>query len=334
LLEGRDDRIDYDQVLAAYPWIAESGQDCIVSPDSDGLLCGLLMTNFLKWRVRGFYDGKALVAHRSVLPSQCVFLDMEIFRAGVRSVGHHMLLYNRNRVPHSWQQFSDALSVNNLRWHDGLHEFRLKYPFATIHFLLALVAHVVPIVTDPAAVAPLLFTDGTYKNLFGYTENCLNWLNYLQASEQDSPLHSLFWEDRYTIVSLMQGMNDFWRARDEISVPGQRGDRVAITERGGRGDVINMVPNGKYYDFAEDALSRAEEFLGLLATKTGWSYTRAGWSWEQWWLWRFTKRDFKQDSRRVKGDTFAAMLNERPLSFAMTANDNYEYTLEGPDALE
>lgn len=334
LLDGQDDRIDYDRVLSAYPWVVEQGHDCIVSPDSDGLLCGLLMTNALNWRVRGFYDGKALVADNSIIPSECVFLDMEIFRSGIRSVGHHMLLYNKNQVPDSWCQFSDALSVNNLRNRDGLHDFRLKYPFGTIHFLLAIVARQAEVPCEPTAVAPLLFTDGTYKNLFGYTENCLNWLQYLRANESDSPLRSLFYEDTYTIHRLMRGMNDCWRTRDEISVSGQRGDRVSITNRGGRGEVINMLTSGDGFDFDCQAKLRAERFLELLAEKTGWRYDPRWWCWQQWRLWRFTKRDFKQAKTRVRGDTFAEMLASRPLSFAMTANDNYEYTQEGPDRFE
>ncbi len=334
LLDGQDDRIDYEQVLSAYPWVVEQGHDCIVSPDSDGLLCGLLMTNALNWRVRGFYDGKALVADHRIAPSECVFLDMEIFRSGVRSVGHHMLLYNKNQVPGSWGQFSDALSVNDLRNRDGLHDFRLKYPFGTIHFLLAVVARQTEVPFEPTAVAPLLFTDGTYKNLFGYTENCLNWLRYLRADEKRSPLRTLFYEDTYTIEKLMRGMNDFWRTRDEISVSGQRGDRVGITNRGGRGEVINMVANGDWFDFDAQARARAERFLELLAEKTGWRYERSWWTWGPWRLRRFTKRDFKQTKKSVRGETFAEMLASEPLSFAMTSNDNYEYTLEQPDTFE
>ena len=44
LLEGKDEQINYHEVLEKYPWIAKKNQKCILSPDSDGLLCGLFMS--------------------------------------------------------------------------------------------------------------------------------------------------------------------------------------------------------------------------------------------------------------------------------------------------
>jgi len=47
LLEGRDNSIDYDELIKKHSWIVEKNVNCILSPDSDGLLCGLLMSYFL-----------------------------------------------------------------------------------------------------------------------------------------------------------------------------------------------------------------------------------------------------------------------------------------------
>jgi len=52
LLEGRDDRIDYEQVVAEWPWIIQRNLPCVMSPDSDGFLCGLFMTSVLVLRPR------------------------------------------------------------------------------------------------------------------------------------------------------------------------------------------------------------------------------------------------------------------------------------------
>jgi len=41
LLEGRDEQIDYEEIVSRFPWVVEREQNCILSPDSDGLLCGL-----------------------------------------------------------------------------------------------------------------------------------------------------------------------------------------------------------------------------------------------------------------------------------------------------
>jgi hypothetical protein len=53
--------IDYEAIVKNYPWIIHEKMNCILSPDSDGLLCGLLMGHVFDWSVKGFYDGKILV---------------------------------------------------------------------------------------------------------------------------------------------------------------------------------------------------------------------------------------------------------------------------------
>ena len=122
LLEGRHkDEIDYDRIIKEYPWIVEKDINCILSPDSDGLLCGLLMSNYFNWKVVGFYDGKVLILKKGMSVKDCIFLDMEVFRKDIRSMGHHMLLFNKNNKPLNWNNFKDCLQPNNLRNYDGLH---------------------------------------------------------------------------------------------------------------------------------------------------------------------------------------------------------------------
>jgi len=51
LLKDKNEQIDYDYICKKYSWILEEDHYCILSPDSDGLLCGLFMSMFLKWKV-------------------------------------------------------------------------------------------------------------------------------------------------------------------------------------------------------------------------------------------------------------------------------------------
>lgn len=66
LLQGNDQQIDFDEVLSAFPWISRRRQRAILSPDSDGLLCGLLMSALFDWEIVGFYDGKVLLVRDGV----------------------------------------------------------------------------------------------------------------------------------------------------------------------------------------------------------------------------------------------------------------------------
>src|SRR3989344_6543550 len=229
MLAGRDDVIDYAAVINKYPWLVKKDQNCVLSPDSDGLLCGLFTSYYLNWKIRGFYDGKIMVLEKGFRPEDCIFLDMEIFRKGIRSVGQHMVMFNKEYLPKNWNNFDDCVSINNIRNHDGYHDFRLKYPFGTIHFLIGVLGSKQTIDILQSAISPLLFTDGTWMNLLGYTENSLSWLKYLRAEEENTPLNAVFLNKHYSLHELMLTMNDFLRERDAISIPRERGDRVAIT---------------------------------------------------------------------------------------------------------
>ena len=87
--------INYNEIIESHPWIIETNQKYILSPDSDGLLCGLFMSTYLGWKIKGFYDGKVMLLSKDTSVKDCVFLDMEVFRKDIKSVGHHMVQYNK-----------------------------------------------------------------------------------------------------------------------------------------------------------------------------------------------------------------------------------------------
>ncbi|TSC81845.1 MAG: Uncharacterized protein G01um101419_725 [Parcubacteria group bacterium Gr01-1014_19] len=334
MLADRNDLVDYKAVIKRFPWLVEKNKDCILSPDSDGLLCGLFVSNFLGWKIRGFYDGKIMVLEEGFRPKDCIFLDMEVFREGVRSIGQHMVMFNKEHLPENWGNFENCASINNIRNHDGYHDFRLKYPFGTIHFLIGVLGTQRAISIPKSAIAPLLFTDGTWMNLLGYTENSLSWLKYLRADQEGTPLNEVFLNKHYSLHELMLTMNDFLRERDSISVPRERGDRITITLRGGEGTPHNLVlDKGDLYYLTENAKARAEKFLMLLSKLTGWQYKDKDWSWAKWKLSKFTKGDFVGAKTRLSNRSFNEFIAKNPISFAMTSTQNIEYTLEGPDAI-
>ncbi len=334
MLTGRNDIIDYSAVLKKFPWLVQKNQDCVLSPDSDGLLCGLFVSHFLNWKIRGFYDGKIMVLEEGFKPRNCIFLDMEIFRKEVRSVGQHMVMFNKDRLSENWDNFKDCISINNIRNHDGYHDFRLKYPFGTIHFLIGVLGTIQKIDIPKSAIAPLLFTDGTWMNLLAYTENSLSWLKYLHADENGTALNRIFLNKQYSLYELMLAMNGFLRERDSISIPRERGDRITITLRGGEGAAHNLVlEKGNLYSFDEGARRRAEKFLKLLSKLIGWNYTEKDWSWNEWQLSQFIKGDFIGAKIRLNNRTFDQFMKKNPLSFAMTSTQNIEYTLEDQDGM-
>lgn len=331
LLIGKDEKINLDLLIEKYPWIVEENHNCVLSPDSDGFLCGLLMSDLLNWNIKGFYDGKILILEEGLSASDCVFLDMEIFRKDVRSFGHHMLLYNINDIPINWNQFNNSIQPNILRNYDGCHLFRLKYPLGTIHMLLSIIGYYYEMNISDDAIAPLFFVDGTFNVLFKYPENVLNWLNFLRADEDWNPLKSIFMSEKFSVYNMILEMDEFFRKRDNINVPNERGDRMRISNTDGTPYNLNQSHNT--YTINIDAVKRIKKFISILSDFTDWQFKKENWTWEGFELYQFTKRDFKKDKKNVNGTNFNDLIAKNPLSWAMTSGQNIEYTLETPDKL-
>lgn len=335
LLSGKDDTIAYQEVLQKYPWIAKRNQKCILSPDSDGLLCGLFMSYYLDWEIVGFYDGKVCLLKDGVsaYDEDVCFLDMEIYREGIKSFGHHMVMVYKKYLPEDWEvRFKNCIQPNLMRGYDK-NAFRLKYPLATIHLLIAILENCpdLNIKLEEGSIFPLIFTDGTFNVMFSYPENVMNWWKFLKVNEQSRLLKYIFQGEDYTVYKLMQEMDAFFRERDLISAPRERGDRLKISNKDS--SPYNIEPQNGLFKIKEEAKLRCEMFLLLLSKHTKWTYQPEHWSFENFRLMQFTKSDFKNRNWSIKIDNWKTFLSENPLSWAMTSGDNIEYTIEFPDHL-
>jgi len=130
----------------------------------------------------------------------------------------------------------------------------------------------------------------------------------------------------------MNAMDEFFRRRDEISVPNERGDRMRISLPNGDPFNIQKTTNG-LYKLNDNAVDRVVKFMKILSELTEWKYKLDDWTWEDFNLYRFTKKDFSREKRRINGSTFNEFMAQNPLTWAMTSGQNIEYTLEEPDKL-
>lgn len=334
MLENKNDQIDYNQICKKYNWILKRNQCCVLSPDSDGILCGLFMSHYLNWKIVGFYDGKVSVVNNKFLDKEPIFLDIEIFRKEIRSMGHHMLLANKRHIPENWFNFDNCIQPNNIRNYDGKNNFRLKYPLATIHMLISIVSWKYRIINIPEKAIPaLFFTDGVFNILFSYPENVLNWLKYLRIHEDWNPLKSIFENERYSVFTLMKEMDNFFRKRDKISIRNERGDRLRISNKDGSPANIEIKLKNNCF-INTNAKERIINFINLLSELTNWEYMNKNWiCWGNMNFSQFTKGDFRSDGKTITISTFENFVKKNPLSWAMTSGDNIEYTIEYPDKL-
>jgi len=248
-----DKRLKYELLIKRFPWIVTENQNVIISPDVDGILSGLFMSNYFNWVIVGYYDGKQLAIRRDLQPSSCIFLDMEIYRQDVKSCGHHMLLYNKNHIPSSWDNFINCINPNILRGHDAVHNFSTKYPFAMIHFLLCLAGSQKNITISTDAISPLLYVDGTFKNLLNYPENCISWLKYLGAKDEASPVYPIFIQfANRKIAKIIHDLEAIFGKFKEISGGKRGGDKIKISE----------IVRGT---FTEDVIVNIKKLIHLLS---------------------------------------------------------------------
>ena len=335
LKDKHEDRMDFDSILKLYPWIDEKDRYCILSPDSDGFLCGLFMSKFRNWKILGFYDDKVGLVNQDYLDEDIILLDGEIFRESVKSVGHHMLRLNKNRTV-DFSGYRQCIQPNLIRNFDGKHDFRLKYPLATIHLLISIIAYSdykqgkCEITLNEGAIAPLFFTDGVFNILFSYPENALNWLSYLRIHEDWNPLTDVFKNHAFSVYETMELMNQFFRARDAISFGKERGDKLKISSKDGSPYNLEELENGAVR-INPAAVERIIQFVNLIEKTTGWNYEKEAWlCWDNLKYYKFTKKDFKSSNWSLTNVNFEKFLKLRPLSWAMTSGENIEFTLEEP----
>lgn len=333
LLSDKNDQIDYVKILKDHPWIAKKNQKCILSPDSDGLLCGLFMSHYLNWEIVGFYDGKVCILKNgiSAFNDDVCFLDIEIYREGVKSMGHHMLSVYNSAKPVDWnERFKDCIQPNLIRNYDK-NSFRLKYPLATIHLLIGILENKIDIKVESNAIFPLIFVDGTYNVMFSYPENVMNWWKFLKVEDNSKLLKTIFLGENYTVYKLMLEMDNFFRERDKISISGERGDRMKISSKDGK--AYNIENEYGLYKINDDTANRCKSFLKLLSDHTRWEFKNDSWNFDGFNLMQFSKSDFKSNNWTITKSNFINFLSLNPLSWAMTSGDNIEFTQEYPDKL-
>jgi hypothetical protein len=284
------------------------------------------MSTYLNWKVKGFYDGKVMLLDHGVSAKDCIFLDMEVFRKDIRSVGHHMVQFNKKKKPSDWSNYKNCIQPNNLRDYDGYHDFRLKYPLATIHLLVGILGSKIKFNIPKSAICPLFYVDGVFKNLFGYPENCIDWLRYLNANGSKNKLHSIFFNKHYSIYDLMVALKDFFIEIGNISNRQSGNDKIKISNS--RGELINIKKiNGTFYIDQEEK-KKAESFLGILARLTKWDYKTQNWQWSNFEVYQFNKNSIKPNNRN-----FEAMIRQNPITWAMTSGLSIEYTLDPQNLL-
>ncbi len=298
---GSPERCDYAALKKKAGWLRRKKQAMVISPDLDGVLSALLLQHLWNWRLVGFYDASTLWLlkdFRDLEESKPVFVDHDIYRKHLPSVGHHMLKWsNDTAIPEFEGEDSQSLNPNLIRGFT-LKEFGRKYPFGTFHFLLACFSawgDLKDYRPSREFIPMLLDVDSSLQSAFRYERNALDWLEWLGGSDDEaSPIYPLC----RAIASASSKRLLRWQAQlgDQIQALGYTRHSQCKTDR----------PTDK------EQWKRLLSLLSWLEELTGWearfpSFPEA----------EVVRSDIKRASCKPTKANFVRVIDQRPFSYAL-----------------
>jgi len=330
--------MDYEKIVEDFSWILEP-QNIILSPDSDWMLCGLLLTKFTNSKIVWWYDWKIMLIKDWYEYQDCTFVDMDINRSNIKSVWHHCVIFNKRITGLNFNYRENCIQPNIIRNFDGKNDFQQKYPFGTVHLLICILHHAWLISSiDEQGIRPMLFTDWVWNNLFWYTENCLERIDYMWINNPKNPLYYHFCGNQHSFYEIMQWLDSFLRMRDTYNAEWyydwvsyiiwgrnkRTWDKLKFSKP--NWEPINLVWNWTLYNIHEIEKVRIENFIKSMARYLWREYKEESWYWWDLHLKTFSKWDFKNIN--LTNSAYLDLMSNNPFSMAMTSSDNIEYTLD------
>lgn len=173
---------------------------CIVNADLDGLLSGMLLQHFLDWQIVGYSscsgrkDDELWLINNNENLEECIFVDLPVFVKNYSTIDQHFILFD-NDTYNQYLENNNKINPNVIRNrlfknNAGQCEYTAKYPFGTIHFILAILENLNIIdknyrflffnkIGNFDLADLILRADRVIGNTYSYTNNCLNWCDWL-----------------------------------------------------------------------------------------------------------------------------------------------------------
>lgn len=174
----------------------DSNRDIVVNSDIDGMLCAFLLCKYLDCRVVGFSDSKKKIwltpeVKDVVTP---VYVDLYISNPQVKCIDQHIVSIDTAHGE-ELKSYDTKLNPNLMRNRALRSNYRYKYPFGTVHFIMALLAAegidvVLPDLSATATVGDTTISfgelilradDALYSSLGSYRQNAIDWWNWLHG---------------------------------------------------------------------------------------------------------------------------------------------------------
>lgn len=190
----------------------EKNRHIVVNSDIDGFLCGMLLHKYFGCNVVGFSNSRDTVwlAPEVSDIDAPVYIDLYVARPGVVCIDQHIIAYDSRHhdiIRSYGTKFNPNLERKRTFIGDMESDYSHKYPFGTVHYLIALMARDGIDVSLPdlsevhrtkqwddaahtisATLGHVILRadDALYSTLSKYTENAFDWWNWLDP-DHDIP---------------------------------------------------------------------------------------------------------------------------------------------------
>ena len=184
------------------------GKGIVVNLDLDGILSGLLLHHYLDCEVVGFSNSKDTVyMKKGIGIYEPVYIDMYVSDPNVVCLDQHIVSFNEIHNEHI-RGFKTKLNPNVERGRNWQDNYFSKYPFGTVHYLIALLeSEGVEVDLDLQRNNGNLFledvlfrSDDTLNTTLNkYKENAQDWWKWLVERSNHSYMTSYMYKRIYEI---------------------------------------------------------------------------------------------------------------------------------------
>lgn len=195
----------------------EQNMNIVINTDIDGFLCGMILQKYYGCRIVGFSDSRDtvwLIPEISDIDSP-IYIDLYVARPNVICIEQHIIAFNSEHH-NTIKSFGTKINPNLDRCRtfvgDMGSDYYHKYPFGTVHYVIALMAREginvdlpdlskninikatnvsTSVSTTNAGQVILRADDALYSTLSPYRENALDWWDWLDPAHKYPAIESI-----------------------------------------------------------------------------------------------------------------------------------------------
>lgn len=173
-------QIKRQDIIKQFPWLVKKNCKYIISSSYDGLMCSSFLNHYLGWELVGYYDLESLWISESAKKNKedIIWVDLNILPIQGRAIGGHIVSYD-NKIPKGF----DSSCNPNILAKLSSSDFKYKYPFSTILFLMWL--HNKYANDDDESKFLILNADDAWLKYQKYQSNCDLWKKTLSDYNWD-----------------------------------------------------------------------------------------------------------------------------------------------------